>query len=102
MGFRTLVMLYNDESRVWAPDQDLGKKILYATNGQDTRIPGGRVVECCHADQQTLAIVDSYSFDRMATGNWRQGQTQEIRNLDMLSRFAENLGYDLVKKGSNE
>jgi hypothetical protein len=99
MGYRTIVMLYNDYSHEWSTNPDLGSKILQASSSTDTRVPGGRVVECCHADQQSLVVVDSYSFDRIASQHWNSHQTTDKRNLEFLRQFAENMGYELVRKG---
>ena len=71
MGFRTVVMLSNDMCHAWSTDAELGQKIQKAMNyawvtdsdpySRDNRVGNyGRVVECVHADTQTLSILNHY------------------------------------------
>ncbi len=105
MGFRTVVILFNDQAHEWSKDAKLGEKISSAMNhamsgkpSEESFIGYGRVVECVHADVQTLAVVDSYNFKPLAHGHWHQGQTDEDMQLKILKEAAEKLGYRLVKQ----
>jgi hypothetical protein len=99
MGFRTVVMLNNDLHHEWSRDEKLGQHISRATS-----IPGmmpryGAVVQCAHADLQTLAILDGYtSFDQIAGKGWVREEAREDMALKLLKEAAEKLGYRLVKK----
>jgi hypothetical protein len=104
MGYRTVVMLSNDRCSEWQNDAELGRKIAVKMNdamgirgGGD--IGYGTVVECVHADTQTLAILDMYdSFHAIAHGSWVRGQSDNDVALKLLKEAASNLGYRLVRK----
>ena len=72
MGFRTVVMLSNDMAHQWEKDEALGKKISRAmnyANDMDRKdmasISGyGTVVECVHADCQTLAMLATHPTEQ--------------------------------------
>lgn len=105
MGCRTVVVLYNDQTAEWSRDPDLGLKIMRASThamgsnpDPDASLGYGRVVECCHADTQTLAVVDSYDFHPVAHLHWRPNQTTEETQLALLKVAADALGYSLVPK----
>lgn len=107
MGFRTTVILYNDQCSEWQNDPELGKKIARAmnfamslkeTDNPDASLGYGRVVQCAHADTQTLGILDSYYFRPLTHGHWHQGQKLEDMKLKLLKQAADELGYKLVKK----
>ena len=105
MGYRTVVVLYNDFQHEWSKDPELGAKIARAASyamgdGQNTRteMNFGRVVENCHADQETLAIFDSYSMIPLAHARWSRTQSYEDMSLQLLKSAAEKMGYRLVKK----
>lgn len=53
MGYRTIVVLYNDEQHVWEHDPELGKKISNSQRG-NKEFDLGKVVEVAHADDQTI------------------------------------------------
>ena len=102
MGNRTLVLLHNDREGEWSNDPILGKKISHAMNfamggtpGPDSYLGYGQVVECRHADDQTLALVHSYGFTPLAHGRWQPGEGMQLR---LLQEAADALGYRLVKK----
>lgn len=104
MGFRTLVMLYNDQASQWENDPELGKKIARAMSGamgstrdRECHLGYGQVVECAHADTQTLGIVNSYDFKPIAHGHWHRGQSDEAMQLQLLKEAAEKLGYRLTR-----
>lgn len=102
MGYRTVVMLDNDFAHEWGNDPELGKKIAHAMNSspaQDRSVGNyGSVVECVHADVQTLAILDGYTFfDRVSVKSWSRNESDQERNLKLLKEFAESMGYRLTK-----
>lgn len=107
MGFRTVVMLSNDHAHEWQKDTELGDKIACAMNyasdpkRQDlASIDGyGRVVECCHADQQTLAMLDGYTaFKYVESQHWSRKESDDEATIRLLKQAANKLGYRLVKK----
>ena len=112
MGFRTVVMLSNDESSRWTSDPQLGEKIYRGASyvsGYDMNDPRnksnlgyGRVVECTHADTETLVKLTHYTnFQPLTYGDWRvhgHNTTEEEQNLRLLARAANELGYRLVRK----
>lgn len=102
MGFRTVPLLINDQMHEWSRDPNLGQLIKISASSfsanSDRRIGNyGYVLECVHADTQTLAVIDSYHMDVLATGQWGGHDMQKIRDLTLLKRAAEKLGYKLVK-----
>lgn len=107
MGFRTVVMLNNDRTDEWSKDPLLGEKIqramYHTTRGEDrygqfsSDLGYGRVVECTHADVQTLVKLEHYSsFEPVAHGHWYPDQKDA--KMELLKKAAEDLGYRLVKK----
>lgn len=106
MGYRTVVMLYNDQAGQWTNDPDLGLKISRkmnfamgtATKPQEVDLSYGRVIHCQHADCQELGVFDSYRFTPLAAGAWRPGEETEAMALRMLKEAAEKIGYRLVKR----
>jgi len=107
MGFRTVVMLSNDHAHEWERDTELGRKIgramSYASSPdrRDLASVGGygQVVECVHADQQTLAIFDGYTaFKHIDAQPWARGPANDEAIIRLLKSAANKLGYRLVKK----
>jgi hypothetical protein len=105
MGYRTIVGLNNDRCGEWEKDPNLGRKISQAMNHamghvQDDRADfgTGRVIECAHADQQSLIIAEHYSGQVIAGTHWYSGQTTEERDIRLLTTLAESLGYRVTKK----
>lgn len=109
MGFRTVVMLNNDASDKWSKDPELGQKILRAMNytgrkddfyASNSRLGGyGQVVECVHADTQTLVRLDHYTgFEPLAHTSRTFGPSTDEDKIELLKRAAEELGFKLVKK----
>ena len=98
MGYRTVVILENDEQNVWKNDPELGKKISEAQH-RNHLFTGGSVVEVTHADNQTLAILDSYHFYPLASSHWNEHENDihDIK-LKMLEKAANELGYTLTRK----
>ena len=104
MGFRTVVVLYNDQASTWENDPELGKKIARALNSAMGHTPEpeadlgyGKVVECSHADTQTLAVIDGYDFKALAYDHWYQNKSDEEMQLRLLKEAAEKLGYRLTR-----
>jgi hypothetical protein len=102
MGFRTVVVFNNDQASEWQNDPELGKKIASGTYRSDTFTPlnqiGGHVLECVHADTQTLAILDGYNGRAAAHTSWYAGQTKEMLEQALLRELADKLGYYISKK----
>ena len=106
MGFRTVVMLNNDQANEWSKDSLLGEKIYNGMNytfslpserDNPANLRYGRVVECTHADTQTLALVTDYTgFVPLAYSSWYA--REDNVELKILKRAADALGYRLVKK----
>lgn len=110
MGFRTVVMLNNDQAHEWTNAQDLGHRILHCSNFANMRSEAnrmadlgyGRVVECVHADTRTLAYLEHYeNFIPLAHTNWSQGEP-DAAQLAILREAAAKFGYNLVKKTSRK
>lgn len=109
MGFRTVVMLSNDQAHEWQHDAELGQKIRramnYANGGKDRNadVGGyGRVVECVHADNQSLAVLDGYtSCDVIAQTSWQRDEQASEIPLKLLKKAAKNLGYQVVKRSAS-
>ena len=107
MGYRTVVMLSNDHANEWENDPNLGKKIAHAssysnTGSRKSRVgPYGMVVECVHADTQTLAVLDGYTnLIQLAYKGWATNETDKEIARRLLKDAADILGYRLVKKRS--
>ena len=105
MGFRTVVMLSNDQAHQWKDDPELGKKISHAMHfpgGDKGRVSSyGQVVECTHGDCQTLAILDGYTmFRSLSSKGWVRDESRNEVALKLLKESAEKFGYRLVKKRS--
>lgn len=106
MGFRTVIVLNNDQAHEWLADPELGKKIFQAAASMtcdiDRRrsldLPYGAIVEQVHADVQTVAILDGYAGAPIAHSHWHRGQDSDTKNLECLKAFAEKLGYRVVRK----
>lgn len=107
MGFRTVVVLHNDQASEWKDDPNLGQKIFVGMNfvndkeaNSPANMPYGRVVECVHADQQTLAVIDSYNLQTIASGLWAQGETDPQIQEKLIRAAAAKLGFNLVRQPS--
>lgn len=109
MGFRTVVVLNNDQAHEWQNDPELGKKIMQAgylrgwskvwfEQHPDERLQYGEVIEQVHADTQTVAFLDGYGGKAMAYSHWFRGETEDQKNLKMLKSLADSLGYRISKK----
>jgi hypothetical protein len=100
-------MLSNDMAHQWTVDKNLGEKISLAMNyasdpkRQDMARIGsyGRVVECVHADNQTLAMLGFYTTFRSIDGqSWMQDESDDEAAVRLLKSAANKLGYRLVKQ----
>lgn len=104
MGFRTIITLNNDYADRWERSPDLGRKIMALSAAREDRIYaagiGLSLVECTHADTQSLIIADGYAAKATAYSWWRRDQTIEQRDLALLKEFADRLGYRVSKKPS--
>ena len=103
MGMRTVVMFNNDYSNEWANDPELGSKILTAMNmgsrGYDSLGNYGKVVECTHADTQTLVQLDHYTgFTPLSYSARTFGPSTDDDTVALIKRAADRMGYRLVKK----
>lgn len=105
MGFRTVVMLNNDLTHEWSKDSTLGDKIHHDLSmfGHRGQLPRGalgsygQVVEVAHADTQTLVAVEHYTgWTPLSMSSWYPNQ--QNRDLELLKRAADEMGYRLVKK----
>jgi hypothetical protein len=100
-------MLNNDVAHQWEKDAELGQKISRAMNYANDKdrkdmatIGGyGTVVECVHADCQTLAILDGYTmFKHIDSQPWARGASDDEAVVRLLKSAAKKLGYRLVKQ----
>jgi hypothetical protein len=109
MGFRTVVILYNDQCSEWENDPTLGKKIAHGMNDamnynisnsrtSNAYLGYGKVVQCMHADTQTLAIIDGYQFTPIGHGfQHHDGESSENLMFKLFKSAAEHYGYKLIK-----
>lgn len=113
MGFRTVVVLNNDQASEWEKDPELGRKIFLAASMQQfghedgtdlarRTLPYGQAIEQVHADTQTVAFLDGYGGKAVAWSHWYRSQTEEQKNLEMLKALADKLGYRVVKKPTKD
>lgn len=101
MGYRTVVVLYNDRASEWAKDPNLGRNIQNVMNrleGETLDFDYGKVAECVHADTQTLALLDGYDMQPLIHSHWHRNESDEETNLRILKEFADKLGYTVSKK----
>jgi hypothetical protein len=104
MGFRTVVILNNDLAHEWSHDPELGNKIVRDMNYVNDKdrfselSNYGRVIECTHADTQTLMLIDSLQGTPVAHGFWSRTEDADAIKLKMLRDMADRLGYRISKK----
>lgn len=99
MGFRTVVILSNDDAHTWKKDPKLGEKIVAAWHRKDgeEHFEYGEVTEVVHADTQSLMLIDSLSGTALVSDRWVPDETDEQIELKMLTQLASKLGYSLNK-----
>ena len=103
MGFRTVIMLNNDHHHEWSTDPKLGEKISQAMNyaGRPHKAEldnFGQVVQCVHADTQSLVILDGYhTFYHLASQDFTS-KPFDADVVSLLKEAAAKFGYRLVKK----
>ena len=98
MGFRTVVVLRNDQAHDWEKDPSLGKKIWEAADGRGRSLEYGEVIEMCHADSQTLMVMNGYSGVPAVDSFWQRGEGRVELEMKMLKLLAAKHGYGLRKK----
>ena len=107
MGFRTVVILYNDQASEWEKDPELGRKIAtgmnYAAGGNyDWNSPAnlhyGNVMSCEHADNATMTVIDGYYGRRLATTSMGWKEKPEVIDFQLIRSVADVMGFRLVKK----
>ncbi len=110
MGFRTIVVLNNDQCGAWSNDPQLGARIRDAMN-HATGFPlppaaalenYGSVVACQHADVQMLCAVTHFQVKPLAYSHWSSGQKSPEVELALLKEAAAKLGYRLAKMPSTD
>lgn len=101
MGFRTTVVLNNDEAHVWTKDERLGARIMSASlslGNPRIELPYGQVIESAHADSETLIITEGYGGKVVASSRWWPDKTPEQVEMGLLFALAEKHGLKVVKK----
>ena len=99
MGYRTVVVLANDDQHNWEQDPELGKKIARAA--ANVQYLGfqcfayGSVVEVQHADCQRLVVFDSYNGTAIAEKGWHRRESRTEVEVALVRQAAEKLGYRL-------
>jgi len=99
MGYRTVVVLANDQQHVWESDPELGAKIAASAarinRAGQPRFEYGNIVEVEHSDCQRLVVLDSYNGTVLAEKSWYRNETQAETKLALLKQAAAELGYRL-------
>ena len=99
MGYRTVVVLANDDQHNWEQDPELGKKIARAAANVQCLgfqcFAYGSVVEVQHADCQRMVVLDSYSGTAIAEKGWHRRESQTEIEVALVRQAAEKLGYRL-------
>ena len=108
MGNRTVVILYNDQVSDWGHDAYLGQKIIRGMNdamslcafdhNSDANLYYGKIVQCAHADVQSLVVLDGYDMRPLVHSFQRSSEPVDETNLRLLKEAANRLGYTLHKK----
>lgn len=63
MGYRTVVILSNDDAHVWKNDAKLGEKIMIAASHPDANFEYGDIVEQVHCDVQGKVVKTEKTID---------------------------------------
>ncbi len=114
MGYRTVVVLFNDQAGEWSKDPDLGQKIMVGMNdAMSLRKPPdwtsraemgyGRVAQCAHADTESLVLISGYSMHPIIHSFYNPNRQLDEQKLELVREAARGMGYRLVKvKGKDE
>ena len=99
MGYRTVVVLANDDQHNWEQDPELGKKIAKAAANvqrlDSQSFAYGSVVEVQHADCQRLVVLDSYNGTPIAEKPWYRNESRVEIEVALVRQAARQLGYRL-------
>lgn len=105
MGYRTIIVLNNDEANVWG-NNPLGKAITVASGkkisnrGGEILLNGvqiGNVIDCEHADTESIVHFSSLHGTTLGRSFYNSRMTEEDQREAMIVELAESMGYKLVK-----
>lgn len=105
MGYRTIIVLNNDEANVWG-NNPLGKAITVASGkkisnrGGEILLNGvqiGNVIDCEHADTESIVHFSSLHGTTLGRSFYNSRMTEEEQREAMIVELAESMGYKLVK-----
>lgn len=106
MSLRSVIILNNDKAHLWSNDPLLGQKIMNSVNEIhktphiDNYDNYGKVVQCVHEDNQTLAYIHRKDvFIPIAGAMEWCDEFIEDDILNMIRIAARSKGYRLVKNG---
>jgi hypothetical protein len=107
MGFRTVVILYNDQASEWSEDPGLGRKIYDGMNragvqsvadwNSPANLHYGNIMECAHADTCSLFSIDSYYGRKIGSAMGSHRAKADVIDLELLQNAAAKMGYKLIK-----
>jgi hypothetical protein len=58
----------------------------------------GRVVQCTHADTESLSLISGYNFHPIIHSFYQPGRHIDEQKLELVREAANQMGYRLVKK----
>jgi hypothetical protein len=98
VGFRTVVVLNNDQAHEWDHDPELGRKIWTAAVMTNRPLPDGhfqygQIIEQVHADCETLAVLDGCGGRPLTHASWYAGKTETDTEEELFKKLAKKLGY---------
>lgn len=105
MGYRTIIVLNNDEANVWG-NNPLGKAITVASGkkisnrGGEILLNGvqiGNVIDCEHSDTESIVHFSSLHGTTLGRSFYNSRMTEEEQREAMIVELAESMGYKLVK-----
>lgn len=105
MGYRTILILSNDDAGGWG-DTDLGKAIQAAASRRLCERTGeinfggnqiGTVIQCEHADTESIVHFSSLHGTVLGRSFYNSRTTEEEQREAMIVQIAESMGYKLVK-----
>ena len=107
MGYRTTLIINNDNLDLLTSDPDITNKIKTAILGGNNGNLGplGCVVEQAHANMTKLVVLGhngSFSIKELSMMNTRcvNVEDSDLLILELLRQAADNLGYKLIKKST--